>query len=128
MRSQEINQCGTVIIPKPIVNIAGCVFPSFKSQEPPGQFVHNKFRSNYRYSSLPLANGDNRFRSVFMLYMLMRSGYISELRSPSGLLFIPQMIYTYGEPRWNDTDRRKPKTSEKTQSWCQFVHHKSKID
>jgi hypothetical protein len=29
-----------------------------------------------------------------------------------GLLFIPQMIYVYGEPWWNDTDRGKLKNSE----------------
>jgi hypothetical protein len=31
-----------------------------------------------------------------------------------GLLFIPQMIYEYGEPQWNDIDRGKPKNLEKT--------------
>jgi hypothetical protein len=30
-----------------------------------------------------------------------------------GLLFIPQAIYEYGEPWWNDTDRVKLKNSEK---------------
>jgi hypothetical protein len=30
------------------------------------------------------------------------------------LLFTPQMIYEYGEPRWINTDRRKPKNWEKT--------------
>jgi hypothetical protein len=29
-------------------------------------------------------------------------------------LFIPQIIYEYGERRWNDIDRGKPKNSEKT--------------
>jgi hypothetical protein len=28
------------------------------------------------------------------------------------LSFSPHMIYAYGEPRWNDTDRGKPKNSE----------------
>jgi hypothetical protein len=44
------------------------------------------------------------------------------------LLFIPQMIYDYGEPWWNDTDRRKPKNSEKNLSQFFFVHHKSHMD
>jgi hypothetical protein len=35
------------------------------------------------------------------------------------------MIYEYGEPRWNDIDRGKPK--EKTLSQFQFVHHKSHV-
>jgi hypothetical protein len=40
--------------------------------------------------------------------------YVSELLPLTGLLFIPQKIYEHGEPRWNDTDRGKPKKSEKT--------------
>jgi hypothetical protein len=31
-----------------------------------------------------------------------------------GLLFIPQIIYEYGEPRWNNIDRGTLKNSEKT--------------
>jgi hypothetical protein len=50
------------------------------------------------------------------------------MRSPTGLLFIPQMIYAYGEPRWNDTDRGKPKIWEKILSHCHFVHHKFHMD
>jgi hypothetical protein len=33
--------------------------------------------------------------------------YVSELRPLTGLLFIPQMIYESGEPRWNDIDKGK---------------------
>jgi hypothetical protein len=36
--------------------------------------------------------------------MLMRWDYVSELR-PTGLLFIPQVIYEHGEPWWNAIDR-----------------------
>jgi hypothetical protein len=43
------------------------------------------------------------------LFMSMGWDYVSELRSLTGLLFIPQMMYEYGEPRWNDMDRGKPK-------------------
>jgi hypothetical protein len=32
------------------------------------------------------------------------------------------------EPRWNYTDRGKPKNSEKNLSHCHFVHHKSHMD
>jgi hypothetical protein len=32
--------------------------------------------------------------------------------------------YEFGERRWNDIDRGKPKKSEKNLSQCQFVHHK----
>jgi hypothetical protein len=31
-----------------------------------------------------------------------------------GPLFVPQTIYDYGEPEWNDTNRVKPKNSEKS--------------
>jgi hypothetical protein len=37
---------------------------------------------------------------------------VSELQPPTGLLFIPQFIYKYGEPQWNDIDRGKTKNSE----------------
>jgi hypothetical protein len=32
------------------------------------------------------------------------------------------------EPRWNDTDREKPKNAEKNLSQYYFVHHKSHMD
>jgi hypothetical protein len=43
-------------------------------------------------------------------------------------LFILQMIYDYGELWWNDSDRRKPKNSEKNLAQCFFVHHKFHMD
>jgi hypothetical protein len=39
---------------------------------------------------------------------------MSEMRPPANLLIISQVIYEYGEPWWNDTDRRIQKYSEKT--------------
>jgi hypothetical protein len=49
-----------------------------------------------------------------MMIMLKEWNYVSELQPPTGLLFIPKVIYSYahGEPWWNDIDRGK---------W--FVHH-----
>jgi hypothetical protein len=38
-----------------------------------------------------------------------------------GLLFILQMIYEYGEPWWNDTDRGKQKNSEKNLAHASMV-------
>jgi hypothetical protein len=36
--------------------------------------------------------------------------YVSEPRPPTGLLFVPQMVYEYEEPRWHDTEggNRRP--------------------
>jgi hypothetical protein len=36
---------------------------------------------------------------------LMGRDYVPELQLPTDLLFIPQVIYEHGEPRWNDVDR-----------------------
>jgi hypothetical protein len=58
----------------------------------------------------------------------MRRDYVSELRPPAGLLFIPQMIYEYGEPWWNDIDRVKTKSLERNLSQCHFINSKSHID
>jgi hypothetical protein len=44
------------------------------------------------------------------------------------ILFIPHMIYEYGERRWNDIDRGNPKNSEKILSQCHVVHHRSHMD
>jgi hypothetical protein len=38
------------------------------------------------------------------------------------------VIYGNGELWQNDTDKRKPKKSEKNQSQCHFVHDKSHMD
>jgi hypothetical protein len=46
-----------------------------------------------------------------------------------GPMFIPQMIYEYGEPWRNDINRRKTKKpGEKHPSQCYFDHHKSHMD
>jgi hypothetical protein len=50
---------------------------------------------------------------LLLSFMSTRRDYVSELRPLTGLLFIPEMIYDSGEPWWNDTDRGKPKNSEK---------------
>jgi hypothetical protein len=36
----------------------------------------------------------------------------------------PDDTWVNMEPRWNDTDRGKPKDSEKNLSQCHFVHNK----
>jgi hypothetical protein len=39
-----------------------------------------------------------------MMNILVELDYVSELRPPVGLLFIPQVIYEHGEPWWNDVE------------------------
>jgi hypothetical protein len=41
-------------------------------------------------------------------------GYVSELRPPMGLLFIPQVIHECGGPRWNDIDTWNKRSRRKT--------------
>jgi hypothetical protein len=40
----------------------------------------------------------------------------------------PQVIYEYGEPWWNYTDRGKPQIFEINVFQCHFVHNKSHMD
>jgi hypothetical protein len=66
---------------------------------------------------------DVKYRSRILIdYYGVR--YVSELRPLTDILFIPQMIYEFGERRWNDTDRGTPKNSVKNLFQC----HKSHID
>jgi hypothetical protein len=42
-----------------------------------------------------------------MMIMAIGRDYVSELRPPTGLLLIPQVIYEHEEPQLNNTDRGK---------------------
>jgi hypothetical protein len=55
----------------------------------------------------------NMFSSLVEV-MLMVWAYVSVVRPPTGLFFIPEAIYEYEEPRWNDTDRENRITRRKT--------------
>jgi hypothetical protein len=48
---------------------------------------------------------DSSEHITFMLFLSMGWDNVSELQSPTGLLFILQVKYEYGEPWWDDTDR-----------------------
>jgi hypothetical protein len=52
---------------------------------------------------------------LMMMIMSMGWDVISELRPPTGLLFIPRLIYEYEKLRWNDVDREN----------YRFVHQSS---
>jgi hypothetical protein len=54
----------------------------------------------------------------------MGHDYVSELRSPKGLMFITQIIYESGEIWWNDIDM-KTKEPEENPAQCKFIYHKS---
>jgi hypothetical protein len=51
---------------------------------------------------------------LLLLFMSIGWDCVSEEQPPTDLLFITQITYEYGEPRWNDTDRRKPKSRTET--------------
>jgi hypothetical protein len=44
---------------------------------------------------------------IIMMNMSMRWDYVSQLRPPTGLLFISQVIHKHGEPWLNDIDKGK---------------------
>jgi hypothetical protein len=50
---------------------------------------------------------------VHVHFMLMGSVYVSELRPPTGLLFISQVISACLELRWNDIDGGREEVGEK---------------
>jgi hypothetical protein len=43
------------------------------------------------------------------MFVILSEGwdYVSEMRPPSGLLLMAQMMYEHGDARWNSIDRRK---------------------
>jgi hypothetical protein len=65
---------------------------------------------------------------LMLLFMSVGRDNVSELRPPTGLLFIPKMLYEHALPWWNDFDGRKPKNWEKDTSRCHFIHQKSLVD
>jgi hypothetical protein len=58
---------------------------------------------------------------LLLLFMSMGWDNVCELWP----LFILQVIYEYGEPRWNDIDRENPKNWDRSLSQCHSVHHNS---
>jgi hypothetical protein len=88
---------------------------------------------SYKHSDEPSdSKKDGDFQSYFSVLLsllLMSTGEtLFKLRPSTGLLFIPQIIYACGEPRWIDTDRAEPKNADRNLSQCHFVHHMSHMD
>jgi hypothetical protein len=61
------------------------------------------------------------FICYLLLFVSMGWDFVSELRLPTGLLFIHQMIPMYWEPRWDDIDRTEPTNLDKNVSQRHFV-------
>jgi hypothetical protein len=50
---------------------------------------------------------------VLLLSMSMAWDYVSELPPPTGIVFIPEVIYDWGGPRWNGIDRENSRNRRK---------------
>jgi hypothetical protein len=51
---------------------------------------------------------------IMYIFMSLGWDYVTELRPPTGPIFILQVTYESAEPQWNYTDREKPKNSKRT--------------
>jgi hypothetical protein len=74
--------------------------------------MSGKFEADESYTQA-VSYLKKQMKVIIAMFMIMSMGseYVSELRPPMGICLIPQMIYEAEEPRWNDTDRGKPKNS-----------------
>jgi hypothetical protein len=61
-----------------------------------------------RLCNFSTSTRQNYFHTIILMMITsMRWDYVCELRQPTGLLLMPQVIYEHGEPWWNDMGRRK---------------------
>jgi hypothetical protein len=51
---------------------------------------------------------------LLLMLVSMEWGWVSEQQPIPGLLFIPQVTYECGEPRWNDTNRETEERWERS--------------
>jgi hypothetical protein len=72
--------------------------PRFRAEDGGSMFLRNVFKSKRRRCSCSYRWGET----------------VCKLRPLKGLLFIPQVVYKIGEPRWNDADRENRRTCRKT--------------
>jgi hypothetical protein len=73
----------------------------------------------------PLKISLNPIFSVFIFYGVRQRLWTA---ATTGHIVHPPDDMSFGEQRWNDIDRGKPKNSGKNPSHCHSVHHKSHTD
>jgi hypothetical protein len=66
-----------------------------------------------KITEMPEVSEENKNATRQILHSLCRWGETISLNCAHqwGIFLIPQVIYEYGEPWWNDIDRGKPKNS-----------------
>jgi hypothetical protein len=64
---------------------------------------------------------------IWVVFMSMGCGQVSELCPPTGLLFKPRMIYGHRESWWNYIHVKAEELGE-ILSQCHSVHNKSHMD
>jgi hypothetical protein len=70
----------------------------------------------YGYAALSLTFGKELGLRTFnkkLFFMSIERDYVSELRPLNRLLLLPQIVYKYGDSRFNDTDRGNRRTWKK---------------
>jgi hypothetical protein len=65
----------------------------------------NSYRRTWYAADLAVIFKGRRSHELLLFFTSMWWDYFSELWSITGLLFIPQMMYESGQPRWKDVDR-----------------------
>jgi hypothetical protein len=140
----EIEKVDAVLLPSkriwslPCLNLPGLKF-TMKLHNEIYNVVSHKLTSLYRIFKEPTNDNNStskmypimypRKLSTELLLLIMSMGWdhVSELRPPTGLLFIPHMIHEYGEPRWN-IYRSKAKNSDKSLFQWHLFHYKTYMD
>jgi hypothetical protein len=87
-----------------IISFPSIIFLFFLCNHTPGIILFLSFHQISTHTTILRLS----FKSdSSLLVMSMGWDHISELWPPTGLLFISQEIYEYGEPWWNDVNRGK---------------------
>jgi hypothetical protein len=84
--------------------------------------------SNLAYTSEIKLTSFLYLKDINMIFISMGWDYIIWTAATNGPIVHPPYDNEYGEPRWNDTDRAKPKNSEKTCPSAIFPTNPTRID